>query len=240
MTRFGAAVRFDIRLQLRQGFYAAYVIISAVYIVLLRSIGSGEAKEMAEIVITFSDPSMLGFYFVGGLVLLEKNQRILDPLMVTPLRVREYLMSKVISLAFLSAMAGSVVRLGAFGLGGHWFGFVAGMLLTSIFFTLFGLGVAVRCCTVNQYFIESTLSALVFTLPVLDAVHVWSTPLFYLLPSKASLLLIESMFSRLGVWEYVYGFGSLIVWIVLAYVWADRSFRRFVVLRAQEGREAAV
>lgn len=240
MRRLLSAMLFEVRLQARQGFYAAYVLISAFYIIILRLIPEGDMKTTAHALITFSDPSMLGFYFVGGLVLLEKNQRILDPLMVTPLTLDEYMLSKVVSLAALSMASGAVIRFGALGFEGEWFGFLAGLFFTSVFFTLFGLGVAVRCHGVNQYFIKSTFAALVFTLPILDALNIWSTPLFYAFPSNASLLLIESSFFPLSAWEYVYSLSAITVWIAAAYVWARKSFHQFVVLKISDGRDGLV
>ncbi|WP_199618956.1 fluoroquinolone export ABC transporter permease subunit [Paenibacillus alkalitolerans] len=239
MRRLLSAIAFEMKLQFRHGFYTAYILISAVYIAILRAIPDAGVRKTAETVITFSDPATLGFYFVGGMVLLEKNQRILDPLMVTPFTPDEYLISKTVSLTVLSAAAGSAVRIGAFGFEGDWVAFAAGLVLSSVFFTLFGIGVAVRCHGVNQYFIGSTAASLVLCVPILQTLHIWNAPWFYALPSHASLLFIGSSFERLPGWMYLYGISVLSLWIAGAYVWARHSFVQYVIFRIGEGREAA-
>ncbi|CAH0119327.1 Fluoroquinolones export permease protein [Paenibacillus sp. CECT 9249] len=228
--RLASAFVYDMKLQFRHGFYYAYLFISAAYIVLLRLMPR-EYKETASILITFSDPSVLGFFFIGGLVLLEKGQNVYDNLFVTPYRPAEYIVSKTLSLTLLSVVTSYAVHVGAFGFHTNLLLYVTGVALTSFFFTLIGMGLAVRCQTLNGFFFMSTLYTFVFVLPLFETVDVWTSPLFAVLPAKASLLLLGTAFSPLDWRELAYGLLLLAGWNAIAFLWTWHSFRKFIILK---------
>lgn len=233
--RLMSAFLYDIKLQIRHGFYYAYLFVTITYIVILRLLPV-HLREIVNVVLTFSDPSVIGFFFIGGLVLLEKGQNIFDNLFVTPYRPGEYIWSKTLSLSCLSVITSLVIHISAFGKISNAFLFTSGVLLTSIFFTLVGLGVAVRCRTLNSFFLQSSVYSFVFVIPLAETVGLWNSPLFGLLPSKGSLLLISSAFKPIGVIEGIYAYLILIVWICLAYIWASSCFRKFITLNINGGK----
>jgi hypothetical protein len=58
-------VPWDVRLQYRYGFYGVYAVLTVLFAATLRSVPSGAARETALLLVVFSDPSFLGFYFVA-------------------------------------------------------------------------------------------------------------------------------------------------------------------------------
>ncbi|MFB6497146.1 fluoroquinolone export ABC transporter permease subunit [Bacillus haynesii] len=229
-----SAISHDIKLQFKHGFYYAYLLISTVYIAVLQFLPI-EYREAANIALTFSDPSVLGFFFIGGLVLLEKGQNIHDSLFVTPLSASEYILSKTASLSVLSLGSSIFIHSSVFGFGTHSGLFACGVLFTSFFFTMIGLGLAVRCETLNGFFFLSSLSTFVFVLPLFEAAGIWSSPLFYALPSKASFMLLGSAFTDLQQWELIYAISILLLWNGAAYLWARHSLQTFITLKLGGG-----
>ena len=75
--------RLDAQLQLRQGFYAAYALVSAAYIALLRALPDEATATLAPLVI-FSDPAVFGFFCAGALLLLERDEGVHAALFTTP------------------------------------------------------------------------------------------------------------------------------------------------------------
>ncbi|WP_078553882.1 ABC transporter permease [Bacillus alkalicellulosilyticus] len=223
-------LRQDVKFQIRHGFYLVYAVITLMYIALLSFIPE-KAKPMTTVIIVFSDPSALGYFFIGGIILLEKGQNIYDNLFVTPLQIRDYLLSKVVSLGLLSVLTASVIHIAIFGLYHITFLFILGVFLTSVFFTLIGIGVAVRCKSLNGFFLMSPFYALIFCVPIVGFVQLYDSPLYYLLPTQASLLLINSTFSPVGVGEMVLLLTSIVVWLGIAFLWAQHSFHTQVVLK---------
>lgn len=232
--RVGRAVWQDVRFQLRHGFYLAYVFVCAVYVLILHSLPESW-RETTLTALLFSDPSTLGYFFIGGLILLERGQNLFDNLFVTPLRVREYLLGKVISLAGLSAVTAVCIELFSFGPGLRVGPLLVGVVLSSAFFTLLGISVAVRTRTVNQFLLTSPMILTLFFVPLLETFQVWQSPWLYLLPGKASLILIGGAFAPLSLQEALLSVGMLTVWTGGAWWYAKHSFERYVILKIGGG-----
>lgn len=232
--RLRSAFLYDVKLQFRHGFYYAYMLISAAYIILLNLLPIN-IRETVDIILTFSDPSVLGFFFIGGLVLLEKGQNIYDNLFVTPYTAKEYLLSKTLSLTLLSVITSLIIHLSAFGFETNLLLFALGVTQSSTFFTMLGLGVAVRCQTLNGFFFLSTVSTFIFVVPIIEVIGLWSSPLFYFIPAKASLLLIGSAFEPLTTADVIYAVGVLLAWNGAAFVFAKTSFQRYIILKIGGG-----
>jgi fluoroquinolone transport system permease protein len=227
----GSLLIFDIKFQFRHGFYYAYLFVSAVYILLLRFIPGGYRTYAATIMV-FSDPGVMGFFFVGGILLLERGQGILDPLFVTPLQPRAFILSKCLSLAVLAVSTSLVILLATFGFSFRALPLVVGVVLSSFIATLAGLGLAARASTLNGYLVASPLFLLPFSLPLVDYLGLFPSALFYVLPGKASLVLIDGAFGRGTGLEMVYAAFNLVVWSGLAYYWAGGVFYRSILLKA--------
>lgn len=230
-----SAIKHDIRFQFRHGFYYAYLFVSLIYIGILRIVPT-DLKSFFGTWIIFTDPSVLGFFFVGGVILLEKDQNMLESLFVTPLRVREYFISKVISLALLSLVSSSIIIIFGYGIEINPLPLLIGVPLTSIFFTLIGMTLAVRASSLNQYILISIVYTIPFVLPLLGFLNLFKTPLYYILPGKASLIAVAGIFHDIGWLEWLYLIVNLIIWITIAYQWASRWFYKYVILGIGEGK----
>lgn len=223
MRRLGSAIRFDMLLQARHGFYAAYALISTLYIFALRALPANW-RETAHTALAFSDPAALGFFFIGGLLLLEKQQRIFDPMFVTPYAPAEYVISKTVSLSMLSLGSIVAIRVGVFGLQGQWALYLFGSAATAAFFTLLGLGIAARCRSVNGYFAASALYSAVFAAPLLRSLDIVDWAWLAALPTHATLLALESAYRPVSAGTSVYIVGWLAAWTAGAAWWAHRMF----------------
>jgi fluoroquinolone transport system permease protein len=113
-------VTWDARLQTRYGFYAVYAVLTAMYVVGLRAMGT-ELRTDAAVLLIVTDPTVLGFYFIAAMVLFEKEEGVLDALVASPLGDRGYLASKVATLSLLATVTSTVVAVlghGPVALGG--------------------------------------------------------------------------------------------------------------------------
>lgn len=232
--RFRTAFAFDIRFQWRHGFYFIYMVICAIYLVFLHLIPDSY-RERTMLLLTFSDPSALGLILAGGIVLLERDQGIHDPLYVTPIRVREYLLSKAGSLAVLSLLAAWVIHVVASGLPQSLIGFSTGIILTSSLMTFLSIGVVARCRSINGFIVLSQVYALPFILPLLGYFKVWNSRLFLFLPTEGTLRLLSSGTSVMTDGNYFYSISILLVWNMVVYLWAKRSFEQHVMMLIGKG-----
>ena len=227
-------VAWDVRLQARYGFYTVYAILTVAFVVGLRALGP-ELRTDAAVLLTVTDPTILGFYFVASMVLFEKGEGVLDALVTTPLGDRGYLASKVATLSFLAVAASTVVAVVGHGEVASVPLLVVGVGLSASLFVLVGFVAVARYDSVNEYFISAVGWGTVLFLPLFGYLGLVETRLFYLLPAQPVLVLVEGAFRSIPAWQVAYGVGYLLVGNVLAYVWARRTFRRHVVRGGDPG-----
>lgn len=223
-------LKYDLLFQIRHGFYYATFFICFLYVGLLKVIPT-EIKTTTTLIIIFSDPLMIGLFFIGAIILLEKEQDTLSTIFVTPLTIKEYFISKIVSLSLLASLLSSLVVFSAFGVVHNFYLLLLGVFGGAAFFTLIGVVIASRVNTLNGYIITSPLYVLIFFLPILKYLGIYDSTLYFLLPSNAVFLMIYSAFGYVSFLEIGLSLFILIGWLVIAYIWADKWFRRYVLLR---------
>ncbi|TCK98679.1 fluoroquinolone transport system permease protein [Natranaerovirga hydrolytica] len=210
------AIKSDMKFQIKQGFYAVYVILTIIYMVVINQLPESIGNIVVPVVV-FSDPSIIGFFFIGGIIMLEKNQGILEYLSVTPLRMKEYLISKILSLSMLAIIAGSIITLVTFNGKVNWFVLIIGITFSASFFTLFGLYIALKCKSINEYFIKMIPGFLVIGLPCiyfLDIPYGWLLSIF---PTVTGLRLIFGAFFGISAEVFLMNVTLLIVFTIIAF-----------------------
>jgi fluoroquinolone transport system permease protein len=177
------------------------------------------------------DPTLIGIIFVGALVLFEKTENTLQALSVTPMRLRTYFLSKIISLTILSIVTAFLFVLLCHGITFQYFYFLSGVVLTSVFLILLGFLLVARCNSINEYLAIMMVAFLtLFVPPLLDISGIYNNMIFYLWPPQASFLLFKGVFSTVSQADTIYALAYLIVWIVGCYMLAKKTFYKYVIL----------
>ena len=218
--------RYDINIQLRSGYWTVYGIIGLIYILILVNLPLN-IRDEAAIAMIFTDTSMLGLIFVGALVLFEKQQGVLQSLSVTPLKLNNYLFSKAISLTILSVVISSllwIIPLWSF----HGYALLfSGVVLSSIVFTLFGLGFTAGAESFNQFLARIFLGSMIFSLPVIPMLFFPETGWLVILPANAALDLFiritKGTFSLLQLLDML----ILIIWVFIMRFFAQKQFQKY-------------
>lgn len=152
-TRFATLVGLDARLQLRYGIYYAYAFVVGVYAVGLAFLGEWLPAWAIGVGI-YSDPAVLGFFFLGALMMLEKAEGTRAALAITPVSPADYFWAKALTLTLVAVIAVTVI-----GYLAHtrvnWPLLLSATILTSIQFIGIGVPIARRFKTVTSYLIGS-------------------------------------------------------------------------------------
>lgn len=154
----------DMRFQAKYGFNFLYAALTVVYIIALFALPSNWREKVAVILI-FSDPAAMGLFFMGAIVLLEKSQHTPCALAVSPVRVVEYMMAKVGSLSAVSLAVATILALAADV--NHLYLVLSGTALSSVIFTLFGIIVATRIESLNQFILWTVPIEIVCFVPAI-------------------------------------------------------------------------
>lgn len=228
MKRILATIKCDIQLQTRHGFYYASAFFILLWSVLLTSL---PAQGLAYILPAFIANHLVinTFFFIGGLVLLEKGEGSLLAQAVTPLRSKEYLISKLVTLVGL-ALAENVALV-SLGYGGRfnevWL--IAGISGTAVLFCLVGFLVVIRYSSVNEYMFPSFLYLAVLNIPLLPYAGVGEAWMFYWHPVQAPLILLQAAFTETAVWQILFALGYTLLWLGLLLRASQQAFHKFVV-----------
>lgn len=221
------SVGWDLRLQLRYQIVTIALLVTALYALLFRALPA-LARDDVLVLLIFSDPTMLGFLFIGVLVLFEKGASTLEALTVTPLSPAQYLGSKSLSLTAIALPCGTVMALAGRGTAIDPLPLLLAIALSSVLFVLLGFAAVARVRTVNEYLLIVPLFLAPLNLPLLSLFGVTDSRLLYLLPTQASLVLFQRAFAPRPVWELAYGVGFLGLSVAVAFVWARRAFEAHV------------
>ena len=230
MLRLAATVRLDLRLQARNGFYYAVAFVLVCWFVVLTRLPAVDWDYVLPAFV-LGNLVMVNFYFIAGLVLLEKREGTLEAQVVTPLASWEYLVSKTVTLVALSLFEQVVIVWSALG-GSFAAGpLVCGIVLAAILYTLTGFLVVARYRSINEYLFPSVLFTVVLSLPILHYLGLWDTGLLYVHPLRAPLVLLAGAFGPIPTWQWVYGVLYSSVWAGLLLLASRRAFDRFIVGR---------
>lgn len=226
VKRITSAFRWEVVLQFRNGFYYAVGFIMAFWALVYTQFSHLDLRAILPGILQ-GNLLVTTFYFMAGLVMLERGEGSLEARVVTPLRSGEYLLVKVLALSLL-VLAENLLVAGMFSAFRFGPALVLGLLLSGAIFCLVGFLVVVRYDSINEFLMPSMPITLLLMLPLFDFFGVIRSPLFFLHPLQAGLMLMEGGFRGLTMLEWLYGLGYSTGWVLALFVLCRRAFRRFV------------
>ncbi|MDD3123671.1 MAG: hypothetical protein PHC62_09205 [Candidatus Izemoplasmatales bacterium] len=199
----------DIKFQIKYGFYFIYLIFTLLYIVSLTILPTDWIKETSWILI-FTDPSIMGLVFMGAIVQLEISEKTFNSLAVAPIKSSEYLLSKLLSLAFLSLVVSLILGIYANSIS-NYLTFIIGILMGSIIFSSIGLILAFKSKSLNQFILYIIPIMLLIVLPGIFYIFGKDNPWFIIHPGIAIVAMISSKGS------FILSLISLTTWLGITY-----------------------
>ncbi len=230
MNRLLSTARWDVQLQYRNGFYFVSTFTALVMIVLLKQLEGVDFGYWWPAIIT-GNLTINAFYFMAGIVLLEKGEGTLEAQIVTPLRPWEILGSKVLTLGLLSLFETLLMIVILQGVSFNWMLLVTGIVFYIAMLSLYGFIVVARYDSISEFLLPSALWTMGFSLPLLYYFDIWRSWVMFLHPLQAVLILLQSAFTSVPVWQIVYGIAYSILWTGIVLWLSLRTFHRFVVTK---------
>lgn len=228
MTRFLSIANWDFRLQFRQGIFYAAIFVTVLWIILLRQLPEAGMRHLLPAAV-YIELSVFGFYFMAGILYLEKGDGVLEALVITPLTTGEYLLSKVATLTLVAVVMSVVVLLGVQATGVDWFIYVISVMANSWMLIMIGFIIAARYDAINEFLIPSILFMIPAQFPLLDYFEIWQSWFTYIIPTQPTMLLMKATFEPVAPWQYIYAFGYVLIANVVVTWWANRTFEHFVI-----------
>ncbi|MEZ4825183.1 MAG: ABC transporter permease [Bacteroidia bacterium] len=220
-------IGWELKLQLRNQIITIAAVVTAVYMIIFHYLPvSGYQKIL--ITLIFSDPAMLGFVFIGVLVLFEKGANTIKAINVTPLKPGIYIWAKAFSLTLISIVAGILMAIMGHGWHLNYFYLLLAIIYASLLAFFIGFIGVFRVKTLNQYLVILPFFLTPLTLPLLNFFELTHIRFFYLIPTQAVLLLFEGTFNGFAGWrEFLYAVFYPAPWIVILFWLAKRIFYKY-------------
>ncbi|RMH77568.1 MAG: ABC transporter permease [Cyanobacteria bacterium J007] len=229
MSRLLSTILIDFKLQIRHNFYSVSLVVAIVFIV---AMGQFLTKEILAVVLPVLFLVAIAgstYLFAGGSILFEKGERTLESLILTPLRVNEYLISKTFTLTVLATVESLAIVIFTYGLDFQPIPLLLGIISMGLFYSLICFVVVFRYQSITDFLLPSLVYLTLLQMPFLDYFAIVKSPLFYLIPTQAPLLLIQAGFQQIATWQIFYGIGYSLAEIALTYAWGYRCFNYFIV-----------
>lgn len=236
--RLRSAMRTDFIVQVRNRLYAIGVAVAALIAVVLARLTTAESLGVAAPVLLVLAVGGSTLLYVAGMILFEKSEGTLNALIVSPLRAREYLLAKLVTLTALATLEASLMVGGAaLLLGVATFTtfsipvLLLGIVLLGLIYTLIGIVIVVRYSSITDFLVPVLGIALILQAPALHFTGLIESYAFYIIPTTAPTLIMAAAWEPIAAWEWLYALGYSALVIGGLWVWSLRAFQRQIVMR---------
>lgn len=233
-----ALVRFDVIVQARNGFYWASGFVVLVVSALLAALPDvvTSAPSLWVPALAAFNLQITTFFFVAGLVLLEREEGTLTALGASPASPRIYMTARTTTLAGLAAVETFVIIWIGFGFSASWW-LVAGIVAMGVTYTGFGAALAMRYASVNELLLPASVIVTLLLLPLLGHFALTSSVVWAWHPMAPAIVLIRGAYDPIGLAESILGVVGAMAWATGAFRLATVSAERLMRdTRASGGR----
>ncbi len=202
------------------------VVVTVMYALIFFMIKDLGNMDKVLTLLIYNDPAVIGLLFVGLSIIMEKNQKVLEALFVTPVSHHVYLIARILTLSILGwacALGMGLSILGTSFFIGH---FSAGVFGTCVLFSIVGIFVVSFNTEFLLFLLKSIPLLIGFSLPLLNYFNLTDIPFFYYMPMQGCLNLIVNSYAENPVTsELIYGYASIIFWVPVFYFFTFRIFK---------------
>jgi len=231
MKIFLQQLKWQFMLLARNNIVSISIAVTVVYGLLLFLLKDIPNLDKVLILIILNDPAIIGLFFIGLGVIIEKRDAVLAALFVSPMDHHVYLISRILSLSLLGLFCalGMVIALRGFD-------FNIPHLCAGVF------GICLLCCLVGVWMVSYTQNFMSFLLwsipillffvnmPMLNFFGIVESPLFGILPTQGALDLIIRGFGDTGnLLPIPLAYAAVIFWCGLLYFLIYRIFMKKMV-----------
>lgn len=230
MTAFVAALRWDVVVQARNGFYwATGFVVLVVGGLLLAVPEAARADHEAWVpALVAVNLQITTFFFVAGVLLLERDEGTLLALAVSPLTPTAYLGTRTLSLTALASIETIALISIAFAGTPSWPLLLAGTVALGVIYTGLGAALATRYASVNALLLPASVVVTLLLLPLLPHFGLAPRALFLVHPIEPALTLIRAAYQERQSGDVTFGILGSIAWGALSFLWGRRCVSRLM------------
>jgi fluoroquinolone transport system permease protein len=217
-------MKHDFLLLKRYKMIAVSVIVTALYMLAFKGIASWGDIDKLLVLVIFNDPALLGFLFIGVMVLFEKNENTIQALAVSPIKTSNYILSKSLSLTIISVVCCYAMVFASKGFDFNYVHFFFATALTTLLFSFIGFIVVSGLSNFNKYIIKAIGVIIILTMPFIGYFEIVSKYWFIMFPTMPAIDLFSLSFpNNLTIFETILTYILAIVWCIVTYLWSVKA-----------------
>jgi len=223
-------IRWQFLILHRNKLIAISILITVLYALIFYMIKGLPNVDRFLVLLIYNDPAIIGMFFIGLSVIMEKNDAVLPAIFVTPIRHHYYLISKILALSLLGSGCAVGMALALLGPDINWLHFSSGVFGTCAIFSLAGIFVVSYTTEFLNFMLRSIPVMFLLSLPLLNYFGLTDIALFQFTPIQGALNLIVISFDPSVETMPVYlSYLSLLLWIPVLYYGVYHIFIRRIV-----------
>ena len=211
----------------------ASVLVAFFWIGALHLLETGDISYLFSMIVFFDVVSM-SIIMVGLTIFFEKQEGVLQSIFVTPINKDEFISAKTLGNLLQNLITILIVYFYALifqDINIHLLGLLGAMLLIGLFHSMVGFLIIYRCRDFTELLVGMAAYFLIFTIPIIleifGVLGDLASNLLFLLPTKASAVLMEGVTGQAQNWELVISVLYLIIGSVILGYFVRKQFKKF-------------
>jgi fluoroquinolone transport system permease protein len=225
MKMFFQQFRWQLVILARNNIILLSIVVTAIYAIIFYALKGVPNMEKVLTLLILNDPAIIGLFVIGVSIIIERNQKTLDALMVTPVSHHVYILSRVLALTLVAWICTLGMGFALMGLSFNIFHFSGGVIGISLLACLAGVWLV---CYTSEFmrFILKTIPVILFVnLPLLNYFNLTDISLFRVMPIQGSLdLIVCSYTADPALSTLLIGYATSTLWIGIIYFFTYRAF----------------
>lgn len=174
----------------------------------------------------YNDPAIIGLFFIGLLILMEKDQQVMSAFQVSPMNFHVYMLARIIPLAIIGWACALGMAIAVLGTNFDALNFSLGVFSTCLMFCLVGLFMLGKTAEFLLFLLRSIPVLILMSLPLINYYELADIQLLRFLPIEGPLqLILHGYGEKLTSSQLMIYYASSLVWIVLLYVGVYRYLK---------------
>lgn len=217
-------IKHDFKLLSRNKIVGISVFVSIAYVLSFKGLTTFGNMDKLLVLVIFNDPALLGFLFIGVMLLFEKNENTFQALLVTPVDKRFYILSKSISLTLIATFCCIFMGIATKNFDFNLTLFILASLTTSMLFSFIGFWVVIPEKNFNRYLLKALGWLLLLSIPFLGYFEVTEYYWYVLFPTQPAIdLFSASLNDTLSLPRFIYDIVAMTAWLIFAFFMAYKN-----------------
>ena len=209
----------------RNQLIAISIALTVMYAAILWYFNDFEYLDKLLTLLIYNDPVLIGLMFGGMAVILEKDQRMISALLVTPMNLHLYLWSRIAVLTLIAWLAGLAMVAAALGTAVNFIHFSFGVILATLTFSFMGYVIVSYRAEFLHFMMRCVPVLIGMSLPMLNFFGLTDWAWLRVLPAQGSLDILRLAYGYESSFGAVAAYAMAIAWLPPLYWLAYTRFK---------------